>query len=161
MPYRFYMKVTGQVQGPFTAETPGAGEGRSRCYRFHFKGSAHNDPTRARGGTARAHEPIKVIKPWGAASPQFMSAFWTNEVLDTVQLLFVHADGKGSPEAPYQEIELKAATIASIELLAGDGLAVPEEEPAELEEIAFRYEEMSIKNVPGKTAAKYDWKHQG
>ncbi|MGO8992078.1 MAG: type VI secretion system tube protein TssD [Polyangiaceae bacterium] len=161
MPYHFYIKATGQVQGAFTGETPKAGDGRSLCYRFRFKGAVQNDPTRAKGAAARAHEPISVIKPWGASSPEFMAAFWTNEVLDSVQLLFVHTDGKGNPEAPFQEIELTNATIASLEHVAGEGTVVPDGAPAELEEIAFRFEKMSIKNVPGKTAAKYDWANQG
>jgi type VI secretion system Hcp family effector len=159
--YHFYIKVKGSVQGAFPSETPGAGDGYSLCYRYRFKGSVNNDPTRAKEGAARSQEPLTVIKPWGASSPHFMEAFWTNEVLDSVHLLFVHPDGKGNPEAPFQEIELTGATIASLEHQAGSDVSVPGDAPTEVEAIAFRYEAMSIKNIPAKTAAKYDWRNAG
>jgi type VI secretion system Hcp family effector len=161
MVYRLYISVTGKDQRAFTAETPEAGAGRSVCHGFRFKGTAHNDPTRAKGVGVASHEPLTIVKPWGASSPQFLQAFWANEVLEDVHLVFVRPDGKGSAEKTFQEIHLKNATVASVEHIAGHGVLAPEGAPAELEEIALRFEGMKIENVEGRTAAQYDWKKQG
>src|SRR5258708_24173553 len=83
MPFHFYMKVTGTTQGGFTKESA-RWEERQLCYRFRFKGTANSDPTRSADQAARAHDPIYVLKEWGPASPQFMQAFWRNEVLTEV-----------------------------------------------------------------------------
>lgn len=155
-----YIKVKGTSQGPFTAENPGAGEGRSLCHRYRFKGTANNDPTRGKNLAVRSHEPLVVVKPLGASSPQFLQAFWSNEVLSEVHLILMHADGKGKVDDEFQTIELTNATIASIEHHVGHGTVVPEDTAPELEEIAFRFEAMTIKSISGKTAAKYDWKNQ-
>jgi type VI secretion system Hcp family effector len=160
MNYRYYVRVTGKSQGLFKAETPEAGEGLSRCHHFRFKAIAKNDPTLRNEGSAHVHEPITILKPWGPASPLFMTAFWTSEVLEVVHFLFVKADGRGNPEAPHVEVELRQATIASIALVAGEGTNVPEGAPAEFEEISFRFEEMTFKNVLAKTMAHYDWKNR-
>jgi type VI secretion system Hcp family effector len=167
MPYRLYIKAKGPIQGPFAADLAADSEGRSRCYGFRFKGTLNNDPSRTRDAADISHEPILVLKPWGASSPQYLNAFWTKEVLDSVHLLFVAPDGHGKSEAPFQEIELTQVTVCSVEHLAGDstvaadGFVLPEDAPAQLEKIGFRFEQMTLRNIPGKTGANYDWKHRG
>lgn len=159
MAYRFYVSVKGKDQGPFKDED-GAGKGRMLGHRFRFKGSSNNDPaTRAKGAAARSHEPLLLTKPWGASSPLFFQAFWTNEVLEEVTLTFVHRDDDGK-EKPFHEIVMTNATIVSLEHVAGDDVTVPDGIPQELEEIGFRFEAMTIKNIPAQTAANFDFKNE-
>lgn len=158
--FYYYLKVTGSSQGPFTSDTPGDGTGRSLCYGFRFKGVADNDPTRGAASAARSHEPIAVLKAWGPSSPQFAQAFWCNEVLKEVVFDFVRAEKVGAAETPFEQITLKGATIAFIERKAGHLGDVPPDAPFELEEIGFRFEEMTMKSIQGKTVATYDWKNR-
>jgi type VI secretion system Hcp family effector len=166
MAYHFFMKATGSDQGPLAGDSPHAGEGRSLCHQLHFKGSVNNDPNRSKDSAARSHEPLTIVKPWGPSSPQFMAAFWNNEPLSEVHLQFPQADGKGNAEAVFHEIHLTNATIASFELHAADartrtGPEALGEAPPELEYISFRFEKMTVKNVPGKTIATFDFKNRG
>jgi type VI secretion system secreted protein Hcp len=160
MSFYFYMKVTGTSQGPFASDSPHAGDGRSLCYGFHFKGAANNDPTRGAANAARSHEPLLVLKAWGPSSPQFAQAFWSNEVLKEVVFDFVRSQESGPKEAAFEQIILKGATVVSLERKAGPDVTLPEGAPFELEEIGFRFEEMSIKSVPAKIVANYDWKNR-
>jgi type VI secretion system Hcp family effector len=155
------MRVKGTVQGTFTGETAAAGNALSRCLRYRFKGQVTNDPTRGKSLAARSHEPLVVVKPLGASTPQFLQAFWSSEVLSDVYLLLTHPDGDGHIDKEFQEIELTNATVASIEHVCVAGGQEERELAQEHEEIAFRFEAMTVKNVPGKMAAKYDWKNQG
>jgi type VI secretion system Hcp family effector len=165
MAYQFFIKAKGSDQGPFTADSPHAGDGRSLCHQLLFKGSVNNDPSRSKDSAARSHEPLTIVKPWGPSSPQFMAAFWNNEPLSEVHLQFPQSDGQGNPEATFHEIHLEHATIASIELRVGaprEGTAstAAGEVPPQLEYISFRFEKMTVKNVPGKTVATFDFKNR-
>lgn len=158
MTYHYFIKVTGKDQGDFHSDSAHAGAGRSLCHQLRFKGTSDNAPHRGKEGASRTHLPLLVVKPWGPSSPNFAAAFWNREELSTVELSFPRSDGS-NPEALFHQIILTNAVIASYEIRAGDKTDVPEGAPPELEYIELRFEQMEIKNLHGKTSAKFHFKN--
>lgn len=159
--FQFYVKIKGKKQGRFAGESKREKrtdwcEGVALRYRTHV-------PADAQQGVATGHvrhEPLVVTKEWGEASPQILEALWGNEVLEEVVLEFVEADGLGDPEVVYEEIVLKRATIVSVERhtekpRAHGDLDRVTAATRELEDVGFKFEEISIKNRRGRTMAHH------
>jgi type VI secretion system Hcp family effector len=154
--YVFYMRATGAQQGAFPSESERAKKRGAECYRFRFGSSASNDPTRSADFAARFHEPIVVVKAWGEASAHYLHAYYNNETLSEVTLEFVRS-GVGGEEEPLETLTMKNATIASLRRHVGEIQDLPH---AELEEIAFRFEEIEIKARGANKSIKFDFKNR-
>jgi type VI secretion system secreted protein Hcp len=105
----------------------------------------------------RQHNPIAIVKEWGASSPQLFQACATNEVLKTVSLEFIKTDAAGK-EAVYHTIKLTNATISKIEQYTEE--VAKHEESAdthELEKVSFTFQKIEMENKIGKTSALDDW----
>ncbi|MGD0529790.1 MAG: type VI secretion system tube protein Hcp [Polyangiaceae bacterium] len=112
-----FMHVKGSSQGGFLDDGTRAGSGRTLCHSVRFRGDVPHD---VRGGSHHVtkHEPISVVHEWGPATVQFLSALWSNEVLDEVGFEFMRADGHGK-EVVYATLTLTKATVAYVELRSG------------------------------------------
>jgi type VI secretion system secreted protein Hcp len=106
----------------------------------------------------RQHEPIKITKEWGAASPQFLNSLANNKVLPKLNLNFLKTDPQGITQ-PYFTISLTNAA------LAGYGRKPFTHHPPkhrlldthELEEIAFTFQKIVIAHHSGWKKSLDNW----
>ena len=106
----------------------------------------------------RRHEPIKIIKEWGAASPQFLNSLANNKVLPKLNLNFLKTNPQGIFQ-PYFTINLTNAALAGYRRKP-----LPPHPPKhrlldtyELEEIAFTFQKIEITNHSGGKTSSDDW----
>ena len=167
---QFYLKIKGSKQGDFKADkapgtqftlqaTPqeassGIPTGKQSSPRDASSGMASGKVTATRDSASgmasgkRQHGQIKIVKEWGAASPQLMQASSTNELLTSVVMEFVHP-GEGGGEEVYKTLTLTDAIISSYQKLPGD--------TKPMEEITFVFQKIEMRDKAGKTMAMDDW----
>jgi type VI secretion system secreted protein Hcp len=158
MTLQLYATVTGAVQGPFK------GEATSPKLLHKIPGIAfsygvlnpHDVATGAPSGR-RQHQPITFTKQWGASSPQFYQAAYTNEVLTTVLFEFFLPLSDGT-ESLDHTIKLTNATIFSTQQALHLGqLNGPPVDSRELHEISFHFQKIEITSLTGHTQATDNW----
>lgn len=152
--YEFYANVTGEKQGVFPDDNDEAKGKGARCYTFEYGAEAASDPTRGAETAARFHEPLYLLKAWSASSPNFLSAFLSNELLTTIKLEFARKNRGGEPEV-FETLTLTNATLVSFRRTVG---IIPGLPFAELERIGLRFEAMEIKAA--KKAVRFDFKNR-
>ena len=152
-----YMSVKSSKQGDFVADSSRGGPGRFLCRAVRFKGSVPRDVRTGEPYAATQHDPITVVCDWGHSTVQFLTALWNNEVLDQVLFEFVETDDAGK-EVIYATLTLAKATIAHVELRAGNTTPLLPGDHRSLDEIGLFAQriEFSIKAKSGAATAIYD-----
>jgi type VI secretion system secreted protein Hcp len=159
MAVRFFATVIGAKQGTFKPEGTqgGLGKGKIPGVDFAYGVEAPHDAASGAGSGKRQHQPVIFTKEWGAASPQFYQAVFTNEVLTSVtfEFIVVGADGK---EVIDHTIKLTNATISEVEQSLQNGQAGgPLVDSRDLQSIFFYFQKIDITSVSGGTEAIDDW----
>src|SRR5258708_27207786 len=112
---RFYATVIGAKQGTFKAEGTqgGLGKGKIPGVDFAYGVAAPHDAATGAASGKRQHHPVIFTKEWGASSPQFYQASFTNEVLTsaTFEFTLIAPDGK---EAIDHTINLTNPTSSNV-----------------------------------------------
>jgi type VI secretion system secreted protein Hcp len=140
---RFFITITPR-SGKFKGEGHGPKDADKMIgLKFVYEVNQPYDPLTGRT-SKRQHRPLVVTKEWGAASPQLFQALVDNETLTSVVFEFVRVDQKGE-EQVYQIITLTNAVITNIKLYTDS------ESSSQLEDVAFAFQQIDIKNVPGNT----------
>ena len=95
MVLHIYATVEGTNQGTFNGEGTGRQKNKIPGVAFAYSVGVAHDSTGDPSGK-RQHQPIVFTKEWGASSPQFYQAAFTNETLKSVLFEFftLTADGK-------------------------------------------------------------------
>jgi type VI secretion system secreted protein Hcp len=114
-----YMRIEGTEQGPFKGEPAHQGSDQwIPIMQFNQSMQSPRDSATGQASGKRRHEPIKITKEWGAASPQLQRALATNEVLKEVVFEFVRTNARGREEV-YETIKLTNALVTGIQRGAG------------------------------------------
>ncbi|MEO6982245.1 MAG: type VI secretion system tube protein TssD [Edaphobacter sp.] len=158
MTLQLYATVTGSAQGDFK------GEATSTRLVNKIPGVAFSygivDPHDAASGAfsgKRQQQPIVFTKVWGASSPQFYQAAYTNEVLTSVLFEFFLplADDTESLD---HTVRLTNAIVSSSRQSVHLGqLNGPLVDSRELHVISFHFEKIEIISLTGETEAAADW----
>ncbi len=94
---QFFVTVTGAKQGDFKGEsTQKSHEGKIQGVAFSYGVLSPRDGTSGLPTGKRQHQPVVFSKEWGASSPQFYQAIYTNESLPTVLFEFFVANISGA-----------------------------------------------------------------
>jgi type VI secretion system secreted protein Hcp len=124
---------------------------------------APRDAATGQASGKRQWKPVKVVKEWGAASPQALQSCSTNEVLTEVDLEFTKTNPNGE-EYVYQTIKLTDATIAQVRRFTGSEEGAEgtsrhssAEDTMELEEWSFTFRKIEVEDKDGKTSFMDDW----
>jgi type VI secretion system secreted protein Hcp len=151
MGFQGYITIKGTKQGQFKGEKPGAAKGLIPILTLHNHISIPLDPTTGSSTGKLQHMPIMITKTWGAASPQFLEALFTNEVLSSVSMTFnqVGFDGK---EATFFTIKLVNAVVCGFRQYVGSAPGLTDPANA-LEEISMTYQKIEVSNLPAGTSA--------
>jgi type VI secretion system secreted protein Hcp len=165
MAFPAFFSVKGIKQGQFKGEA----KEESRADKWmtvRYFGMELEAPRDAASGLPtgkRQWKPIKVVKEWGAASPQGLSACATNELLSEVAFDFMRTDASGV-EYVYQTLTLTEASIADVvrftggpEALVAGGKRASWEESGELEAWSFTFRKIELVDKDGGTVFLDDW----
>jgi type VI secretion system secreted protein Hcp len=128
--------------------------------------SSPRDAATGQASGKRQHQPITIVKSWGAASPQALTACAANEVLTEVDIEFTRPSTAGGDDVVYQSVRLTNATFVQIARFTGrpDG---GEDTPSsghtatsdmmELERWSFTFQKIEVQDIDGKTSFTDSW----
>ena len=157
MAYEFYMTVNGTKQGTFKGESlRERHEGKISCLAFHYNVKSPRDSASGQASGKRTHQPVSFVKTWGPATPQFLQALSTNEVLKSVLFEFLRTNPNGE-EYVFHTVQLTNATVSEIDQYVGDDTQDQSHAAHELERISLTFQKIEIENKDGKTMALDDW----
>ena len=158
MALEFHVTVTGTKQGKFKGESPkDKHKEKFTGLGFEYSVASPRDLASGQASGKRQHTPIKVVKEWGASSPQFFQACTTNEVLPEVNFEFSKTDANGE-ETVFYTIKLTNASVSKITQFTSHPEAHQDPMPTRyLESLEFTFQKIEIDSKTGKTAAVDDW----
>ena len=162
MGYAFSVEIKGKTQGAFKGEgSREATRNKIEGLSFAYDLKSPRDLSTGQASGKRQHSPIKIVKGWGAATPQLFQALVTNEVLTLVTLEFRKTNANGE-EFVYYRIKLTDANVSEIRQFSRDGIenATAKNTPAdasELEEVSLTFRKIEVENTEGKTMGADDW----
>lgn len=146
-----YLTLTGKKQGAIKGGVAANGrEGSIALIAVGYGVSIPLDPASGQSTGKREHKPVVVSKAVDEASPQLLQALVTNETLTDVKIDF----WRPSPEsvAPYFSIALTNAIVTDVTLNGSAG-----QEPREIEQVQFVYQQISWTWVASGASARDDW----
>jgi type VI secretion system secreted protein Hcp len=159
MAVKFYATVIGARQGTFKSEGTqgGLGKGKIPGVDFAYGVEAPHDAATGAATGKRQHRPVVLTKEWGASSPQFYQAAFTNEVLTSITFEFIVVGAAGK-ESIDHTIKLTNATISAVEQSLQNGQAGgPVVDSRDLQSISFYFQKIDIASLSGGTEAMDDW----
>ena len=113
MEQKFYLVIKGTKQGTFKGGSHHHHHDGIEVGSFSFGTETPLDDSTGQASGKRRHNPLKIVKETGAASPQMLYACVTNEVLQSVSIQFVKTSSDGK-ESVDHTIELTNALVKSI-----------------------------------------------
>ena len=170
MAYEAYLAVKGEKQGQFKGESIKTARKDKwiAILAFSYEMISPRDAASGQASGKRQHKPIKIVKEWGAATPQLLSALATNESLPEVNFEFLKVDKQGK-EFVYQTIKLGQATVCSVQQFTGGDEVGGEQMGAkhtketdvhECERVGFTFMTIDVANQDAKTAWHDSWLDQ-
>ena len=103
------------------------------------------DPASGLPTGKRMHKPFVITVPSGKASVLLTGALFTNEDVDSVEVVVHHPGGP----SPYIKFKLTHAGVASVHQLTDAGEAY--------DEIEFTYQKIEIESIDGGVTVQDDW----
>jgi len=144
--YQAYISIKATKQGSLQVKSPRSKSGRVPCLSAVYNLGA--------GPGKGEHKPIVVIVE-GIDAPQFRRAFQMHQPIDEMTVELVRPAGSGKVQL-YRTIRLINAQVSKVVDLPsrhGSGKTGSMEQI----QVEFTYEEISMKNVAGKTISEDDW----
>jgi len=150
--------VTGAKQGAFKGESNQKGrEGKIPGVALSYGVLSPREVTSGQATGKRQQHPVVFTKEWGASSPQFYTAAYTNEVLSSVLFEFYYASPTGAQIVDHS-IKLTNATIIQVE----QSVMIPQSggpiiDSRDLQVISFTFQKIEITSLTGGTSASDSW----
>jgi type VI secretion system secreted protein Hcp len=145
-----YVAIEGSKQGKFKGSTHIKGrEDAIAISNYRLSVSAPHDVASGQASGKRQYQAISFKKDVDAASPQFMQALTSNEVLKTVTIQFYKASANGD-EQLYQTVKLENATLKS--------WTQDFEDDHDLETVELVFEKITLDSDTGGTSAADQWR---
>jgi type VI secretion system secreted protein Hcp len=152
MALTFQISVKGAKQGQFKGDNP---SGKMIGLSFETDVTSPRDVATGQASGKRQHKPVRIIKAWGPASPQFYEALVTNELLTEVLLEFVQKTPQGI-EQVFFSFKLINAALSGFRQYTGP-LPGSTADFHELEEIDFVFQKIELQHLIAKTSAADTW----
>jgi type VI secretion system secreted protein Hcp len=164
MAYQFFVAIKGKKQGAFKGESAiDAHKSKIEGLAFEYEVKSPRDLTTGQASGKRQHQPITIVKEWGAATPQLFTACVTNEVLPEVTFEFVRTNENGE-EYTFHKIKLTDATISTVRQFTSGGSDAASSakhsasgDTKEMEAVSFTFRKIEVESVLAKTSALDDW----
>ncbi|HVC80519.1 MAG TPA: type VI secretion system tube protein TssD [Chloroflexota bacterium] len=157
MAFNAYIIFEGEKQGKFKGDsTLAAPAGSSRLLAYTYEVTSPRDIASGLPTGKRMHKPFVILKEWDASSPQMLQACVANEVLRVVTLAFHRTTSSGEQQL-YHTVTLSNATISNLKQYVADPVLAAEYDAADLEEVSFTYQKITISYTQGNKSAVDDW----
>ncbi|HEV2946262.1 MAG TPA: type VI secretion system tube protein TssD [Gemmataceae bacterium] len=158
MAHEFYVAFDFTTQGKSKGESPRKEHNQKIAgLEFEYELIAPRDVATGQASGKRQHKPVRLVKEWGAASPQLFQACATNETIKSVLFEFIKSGSDGK-EVVYQTIKLTNATVSRLRQYTEQNAKHEESaDTHELEEVELTFQKIEMENKPGKTSAADDW----
>jgi type VI secretion system secreted protein Hcp len=149
-----YVTVTGLKQGKFRGEIPRKGyENKIAALNFEYGVAAKPDAATGLPTGKRQHRPVRIMKAWGAASPQLFNALVMNESLSSVVIDFVVVNPTTGAEVLDHTITLTNAVAVSdqyqMENVNG--------QYTQVEWVDFTFQKITMTDAKSQSMAMDDW----
>jgi len=139
-----YVTIQSKVHGPLRGNDKDKDGYVGGALTFSYGVESPRDTSIGQASGKRQHQPITITKEWGASSPQIYQALVSNEVLTSVVIQFVDANGN-PPKKKSHRIQLSNAIISHMKHIGGGKYSV-----------TFIYEEISVSfAAPGSSGITY------
>ena len=149
-----YVTVTGMKQGKFRGEIPRKGyENKIAALNFEYGVAIKPDAATGLPSGKRQHKPIRIMKAWGAASPQLFAALTANEVLSTVVIDFVVVNPTTGAEVLDHTITLTNAIAVSIQYQMENVNG----QYTQVESNEFTFQKITMTDAKSQSMAMDDW----
>src|SRR5437764_9154653 len=149
MAIQLYVTVDAAKQGKFKGEGIDGAKGRIPGVGLEYEVSAPRDPFSGQASGKRQHKPVVFTKEWGASSPQFYAALFSNEQLKSVLFEFVNLTNRG--DEVDHTIKLTNAAISGVRQYVHEGTTGgPPVDSRELQEITSTFQKIVIECQTGK-----------
>jgi type VI secretion system secreted protein Hcp len=152
-----YLTVRGKTQGTFKGEGTKRGNGRIRLVSFEMDVASPRDAASGQASGKRQYQPLVIRKEIDAASPQFLQAVATNEVLVSVEIEFLAGDSDGEEAVVYTVELTNAAAVTFGQSVDTAETGGPLVDTRLLERISFTFQRITVSNVAGETSFSDDW----
>jgi type VI secretion system secreted protein Hcp len=150
-----YVTVDATKQGRFKGQGLAARwQGAVPVVGFSYEVTQPRELVRAGANGGRAHGPVVLTMPIGAATPQFFSAMADHENLKSVLIQFVRTDANGAEEVFYT-IKLTNATASRFrQYLDTESGGVPGS--GLVAEVSLAFDRIEVSSLDGGTMAMDD-----
>jgi type VI secretion system secreted protein Hcp len=162
MAYEAYVAIKGNKQGQFKGESTEKNRKDKwiPVLAFEMELDSPRDQETGQASGKRQFSPVSIVKEWGAASPQALTACATNEVLNEVTIEFTRLDADGA-DYVYQSVTLANAVIERVARVKGRRLEGEPPggtvDPREWEEWEFTFQKIELVDNDGQTSFADDW----
>ena len=158
MPLQFFATVTGAKQGVFKGESTQKGrEGKIPGVGVSYGLAIPRDSTSGQATGKRMHRPVVFTKEWGASSPQFYAAAFTNELLSSVVFEFYATAANGIQVLDHTIKLTNAIIVESDQTLLLPQSGGPVIDSRDLHVISFTFQKIEITSLTGGTSATDNW----
>ena len=158
MPIQIFATVTGAKQGAFKGEATQKGrEGKIPGVGFSYGLAIPRDAASGQATGKRMHRPVVFTKEWGASSPQFYAAAFSNELLSSVLFEFFATAANGTQIVDHTIKLTNAIIVESDQSLVLPQSGGPVIDSRDLHVISFTFQKIEITSLTGGTSAADNW----
>ena len=153
MALSFFVTIDGSTQGKIKGETSQKGrEGKIMGVAFSYDVNRARDPGTGAATGPLVHEPVRMTRQCGFASPLLYMALFSDEPLTSVRFEFFRASSSGAEEL-FQTITLGDARIVGISQSLELNLVAEKLKLPSLEEVSFDFQRIEIQSSETKVVA--------
>ncbi len=151
-----YMSIEGCRQKRFLGDSnPRRLPWRIKVLSIQIPATVPRDGASGQASGKRQYEPIKVVKEWGASSPQILQALTSNELLTHVVIVIYQTGGNGQPSSS-RTYKLASANVVGIRRYPSSPSS-GQSHTHEVEEVSLTFQKITMEYNNGNNAATDNW----
>lgn len=149
-----FLVISGGQLGPVPGEVAIKGlEGKIKAVGYKWQVSTPLEPTTQQAIGQRRHEPLRISREPGRASPRLFAAWVSNELLPTVMVEFWVLRKSTGSMTVYQTVKLTNARVVSMTRSAEPSPELAAGQVKTIETIELAYQGIEIRDLESNLAA--------
>ncbi len=149
-----FLAISGGQLGPVPGEVAIKGlEGKIKAVGYESQFSTRMDPATQQPVGKRLHDPLRISREPGQASPRLFAAWVSNEVFPTVMVEFWVLRKSAGSMTVYQTVKLTNARVVSMTRTAEHSPELAPGHVKTIETIELAYQGIEIRDLDGNLAA--------
>ncbi len=156
MSFQAYMTIEGSRQKKFLGDSNRRRlPWRIKVLSIQVPATVLRDAPSGQASGKRQYEPIRVVKEWGASSPQLLQALTSNELLTHVAIVIAQTGGNGQLSSS-RTYKLASANVVGIRRYPSSPSS-GQSHTHEVEEVSFTFQQITVEHNNSNGAATDDW----